>query len=181
MIRDAETYLKNLPIITEKYRKIKHHRERIENSADYFNDEFEEEYGLRVIKLDEKKVNIALTKTSYIHHLETPMIYNFKPLLDYDEDISNIESLDNMERRISTNKIDSKSEIINNTPSLRKMKNEIFSICPVLEVEYGLACYAWVYFEYLINKGIVNSKNKYLILSICFLLALKFYDIDDGK
>jgi len=142
MIRDAETYLKNLPIITEKYRKIKHHRERIE---------------------------------------KTPMIYNFKPLLDYDEDISNIESLDNMERRISTNKIDSKSEIINNTPSLRKMKNEIFSICPVLEVEYGLACYAWVYFEYLINKGIVNSKNKYLILSICFLLALKFYDIDDGK
>jgi hypothetical protein len=56
MIRDAETYLTNLPTITEKYRKMKHHRERIKSSASYFNNEFEEEYGLRLIKLDEKKV-----------------------------------------------------------------------------------------------------------------------------
>ena len=111
------------------------------------------------------------------------MIYNQNPLLDLEEEhLSNHESVEViLHKKFSTTKLsDIKSELMTSN-SLKKMRYEIFSICPLLDVDYGLACYAWVYFEFLIKKGIVNTKNESLILSICFLLALKFYDIDDAK
>ena len=109
------------------------------------------------------------------------MIYNKQAMMDLDDDQSCKSIEEVVLRKLSSNlNPDNKSEILT-TNSLKKVKYEIFSICPLLDVDYGLACYAWVYFEFLINKGIVNIKNKSLILSICFLLALKFYDIDDEK
>jgi len=65
---------------------------------------------------------------------------------------------------------------------LIKLKSILFfKICNQLELELYLACCAWVYFEYLIKKGIVNKKNMSLYLSVLFFLTLKFYDIDDVK
>ncbi len=54
-------------------------------------------------------------------------------------------------------------------------------MCIQLGLDLYLACCAWVFFEFLINKGIVSKKNKDLYLSVVFLLTMKFYDIDDKK
>ena len=65
---------------------------------------------------------------------------------------------------------------------LRKLKQTLFfKICFPLDLDIYIACCAWVYFEFLIKKGIVHKKNRNLYLCVVFLLALKFYDIDDKR
>jgi hypothetical protein len=80
----------------------------------------------------------------------------------------------------------SKESVKNNESMIYKeitlLKNDLFNkICIPLDLDVYLACIAWIYFEYLLTKGKIYKKNRILTLCVVFMLALKFYDIDDKK
>ena len=65
LINDANAYLSNLPKIIDNYRKMKHNRLKNNISSDPFYYETEREFGLRIMKLDKKKVGIII----YRYHI----------------------------------------------------------------------------------------------------------------
>jgi hypothetical protein len=65
---------------------------------------------------------------------------------------------------------------------LKKLKHALFyDLCAQMDLDIYIACCAWVYYEFLVKKGVVNRTNKNLYLCVVFLLSLKFYDIDDKR
>lgn len=165
MVEEATNYLNGL---TAKVLSLENFNSKDEDNLNNYKIEIVYIDGLKLIKLEDEKL-----KYSYLLHLQLKTDYSFSPIFYREEELaSEVGSLLLFRNRSDLS-----------VPDLKKLKEELFyKICLPLELDAGLACNAWVYLEYLIQqKGVVNVKNKNYVMCICFLLSLKFFDIDDVK
>jgi hypothetical protein len=59
---------------------------------------------------------------------------------------------------------------------IRNLKKALLLGCLALDIEVTTAAFAFVCFERLCLKGVVNKINRYLTMSVCLVLAYKFLE-----
>lgn len=57
---------------------------------------------------------------------------------------------------------------------IRNLKREVLEHTRTLKLELSTAALAIIYFEKLVFKGVVDKRNRKLVMSVCLLLAYKF-------
>lgn len=184
IVSDAVNYLTKLSKINKDSEITNSKKLKKEKSVEFI--EVEENDGLKLIKLD--STNSSSIKVSYYFHLEIKTNYHFAPLICIDSDDASQEMSENL-YEIHLKRYKSKNSSRGGTDNIYSLINDMhnlkyilfFKICLPLDLDMYLAGCAWIYFEFLVKKGVVNKKNKSLYLCVVFLLALKYYDIDDKK